>query len=69
MVGTPLLPSNRRLGWMDKYGRAGALIIKLMTALIYGFRNKLECLSLNLGWKGLPGTNTLAYYRNWKLQP
>jgi hypothetical protein len=30
----------------------------------HGFRNKLEYLSLNtkLGWKGLPGTNTLAYY-------
>jgi hypothetical protein len=36
------------------------------------FRNKLECLSLaptlpaniRLGWKGLPGTNTLAYYEN-----
>jgi hypothetical protein len=49
----------------------GACIIKLITAVIYGFRNKLECLSLNprLGWKGLPGTNTLAYYRNRKLQP
>jgi len=35
-----------------------------------GFRNKPECLSLNtrLGWKGLPGTNTLAYYRNRKLR-
>ncbi len=34
----------------------GACIIKLITAVIYGFRNKLECLSLNtrLGWKGLP---------------
>ncbi len=33
------------------------------------FRNKLECLSLNtrLGWKGLPRTNTIAYYRNYKL--
>jgi hypothetical protein len=40
----------------------GACIIKLITAVIYGFRNKLECLSLNprLGWKGLPGTNILA---------
>jgi hypothetical protein len=48
----------------------GACIIKLITAVIYGFRNKLECLSLNtrLGWKGLPGTNTLAYYRNRKIQ-
>jgi hypothetical protein len=35
----------------------GACIIKLITAVIYGFRNKLECLSLNtrLCWKGLPG--------------
>jgi len=46
-------------------------IIKLITAVIYGFRNKLKCLSQNtrLGWKGLPGTNTLAYYRNRKLRP
>jgi hypothetical protein len=31
-------------------------------AVIYGFHNKLECLSINirLGWKGLTGTNTLA---------
>ncbi len=37
---------------------------------IYRFRNKLECLYLNtrLGWKGLPGTNTLAYYGNRKLR-
>ncbi len=35
---------------------AGACIIKLITAVIYDFRNKLECLSVNtrLGWKGLP---------------
>ncbi len=41
----------------------GACIIKLITTVIYGFHNKLECLSANtrLGWKGLPGTNTLAY--------
>jgi hypothetical protein len=34
--------------------------------VIYGFRNKLVCLTLNstLGWEGLPGTNTLAYYGN-----
>ncbi len=46
-------------------------IIKLITAVRYGFRNKLEHLSLNtrLGWKGLPETNTLAYYGNRKLWP
>ncbi len=35
------------------------------------FRDKLECLSVytRLGWKGLPWTNTLAYYRNRKLRP
>ncbi len=51
--------------------RPGASIIKLITAVIYGFRNKLECLSLSarLGWKGLPWTNTLAYYGNLKLRP
>jgi hypothetical protein len=48
-------------GWFP-----GACIIKLIAAVIYGFHNKLECVSLNtrLGWKGLPGTNTLAYYGN-----
>ncbi len=48
-----------------------ACIIKLITAVIYGFRNKLKCFSLNtrLGWKGLPGANTLAHYGNHKLQP
>jgi hypothetical protein len=42
----------------------GACIIKLITAVINGFRNKLERLSLNtkLGWKDLLGTNNLAYY-------
>jgi hypothetical protein len=43
-----------------------ACIINLFTTVICGFRDKLECLSLNtrLGWKGLPGTNTVAYYGN-----
>jgi hypothetical protein len=52
-----------------KWRIPGACIIKLITAVIYGFRNKLECLSLKtrLGWKSLPGTNTLAYYGNRKL--
>ncbi len=47
---------------VDQSERSGACIVKLITAVIYGFRNKLECLSLNtrLGWKGLPGTNTMA---------
>jgi len=35
----------------------GACIIKLITAIIYGFRNKLECSTQNknttLGWKGM----------------
>ena len=46
--------------------KSGASIIKLITAVIYGFRNNLECLSPNtrLGWKRSPGTNTLAYYKN-----
>ncbi len=49
----------------------GACIIKLITAVIYSFHNKLECLTLNtrLGWKGLPEINALAYYGNRKLQP
>ncbi len=47
-----------------------ACIIKLITAVIYSFHNKLECFSLNtrLGWKDLPGTNTLANYGNRKLR-
>jgi hypothetical protein len=51
--------------------RAGACIIKLIAAVIYGFCNKLKCLSLNnrLVWKCSPGTNTLAYYGNRKLRP
>jgi len=49
----------------------GACIIKLNTVVINGFRNKLECLSLNtrLGWKRSPGKNTLAYNGNRKLRP
>jgi hypothetical protein len=49
----------------------GIYIIKLASAVIYAFCNKLEYLSINprLGWKGLPGTNTLAYYGNRKLRP
>jgi hypothetical protein len=48
-----------------------ACIIKLITVVIYGFRDKLECLSINtrLGWKGLLGINTVAYYGNHKLRP
>jgi hypothetical protein len=50
---------------------SGASIIKLITVVIHGFRNKPESLTLNtrLGWKDLPGTNTLTYYGNSKLQP
>ncbi len=49
----------------------GACMIKLITAVIYGFCNKLECVLVNtrLSWKGLPVTNTLAYYGNRKLRP
>ncbi len=48
-----------------------ACIIKLIMAVIYGFCNKLEYLSIiiSLGWKGLPGTNTQAYYENCKFRP
>ncbi len=55
-----------RLGWSAS--APGACIIKLFMAVIYGFCNKLECLSLKttLCWKGLPMKNTLAYYRNCK---
>ncbi len=49
----------------------GTCTVKLITAVIYGFRNMVERLSLNtrLDWKGLPATNTLAYYGNRKFQP
>ncbi len=49
----------------------GACIIKVVTDVIYGFCNKLECLSINtrLSWIGWPGTNTLTYYGNHKLRP
>ncbi len=55
----------------EQVWKSGAGIIKLITAVIYGFCNKLECLSLNtrIGWKGLPETNTPAYYGNRKLRP
>jgi hypothetical protein len=48
-----------------------ACILKPIPAVIYGFCYELVCLPLNtrLGWKGLPKTNTLAYYRNCKLWP
>ncbi len=40
-------------------------IIKLITAVIYGFHNMLVCLSLNtrLNWKGLTGTNTSLLWK------
>ncbi len=62
-----------------KYFTPGACTIKLTTAVIYGFRNKLvfaafRCYtlgrplalptSIRLGWRGLPATNTLDYYEN-----
>ncbi len=58
----PVIPTNIR---------PRACIVKLIMTIIYGFRKKLECLYLNtrLGWKGLPGTNTLAYYGNRKSTP
>jgi hypothetical protein len=48
-----------------------ACIIELIMAVICAIRNKLDCLPLNtrLGWKGLTGTNNLAYYGNCKLRP
>ena len=50
----------------------GACIIKLITAVIYGFRNKLECLSLGKPFqpslvfrdKHLLITETVNYVRN-----
>ncbi len=74
MDGTKYRPNQLRLqkSSFNPYDyKPGAWVLKLITAVIYGFRNKLECLSLNtrLGWKGLPGTNTLPYNRNRKLRP
>jgi len=67
----PDFSDNRIQHFFFSLNSPGACVIKLITALIYGFCNKLECLSLNtrLGWKGLPRTNTLAYYGNCKLRP
>jgi hypothetical protein len=36
---------------------------KTLLSVIYHFRTKLECF-VRLGWKSLPGTNTLADYKN-----
>ncbi len=49
----------------------GACIIKLITAVIYSFRNKLKCLSLaSLSSLVLClSSNTPAYYGNRKLRP
>ncbi len=61
----PLQPSLISAEAPDQLGLApGDCIIKLITPVSYVFVKKLECLSLNtrLDWKGLPGTNTLAYY-------
>jgi len=69
-------PTQRPLSGTGEYGAVlqalpFSCIIKLIKAVIYGFHNKLECLSLNtrLGWKGLPGTNTQTYYEIRKLRP
>jgi hypothetical protein len=67
-----LRPIILKLVWFGMYWTKpqlrgpGACIIKLITAVINGFRNKLQRLSLNtkLGWKDLLGTNNLAYYGN-----
>ncbi len=48
----------------------GACIIKLITLVIYNFRNELECMSL-ASLSSLVkclGKNTQAYYRNRKLR-
>jgi hypothetical protein len=47
-------------------GKSRGLYHKTYEVVIYGFRNKLECLFLNarLGLTRLPGTNTLACYGN-----
>jgi hypothetical protein len=48
----------------------GACIIKLITAIIYGFRNKLECLSLASisSLDQCLGTNTIAFYGKRRLR-
>ena len=54
-----LLNHSYKFGHGGGQKKARTHVIKYIMAVIYGFRNKLECLSLNtrLGWKGLPGTN------------
>ncbi len=41
----------------------GANVIKLFLSEIYGFSYKARVFVM-LYWKGLPRTNTLAYYEN-----
>jgi hypothetical protein len=64
------MKKEQLMGMFHPVKMPGACIIKVITAVIYGFRNKLECLSRNtrLGWKGLRGTNTQAYYKICKLR-
>jgi len=64
--GQPASPVNEG----EAVKKPGPCIIKLITAVIYGFRNKLVFdLKIRTGWKeGLPGTNTLAYNRYRKLR-
>ncbi len=42
---------------------AGANVIKLFLSVIYRFSYKATVF-VTLDWKGLPRTNTLAYYEN-----
>jgi hypothetical protein len=43
----------------------GANVIKLFTGVSYEFCKKL--VFVGLGWKSLPGKNTLAYYKNLQI--
>jgi len=51
MVGTQPLLELKTRQWFCP----GACIIKLITVVIYGFHNKLECLSLNTRLAGKAG--------------
>ncbi len=99
---THLLPKKNYFRFFElssRHSSTGANVLKLFTAVVTNFRNKLERFSLasffslvqclcirsylkgaslgqapalraniRQGWKGLPGTNTLAYYDNLQIR-
>ncbi len=44
----------------------GANVIKLILSVIYRYSYKSRGF-VRLGWKSLPGTNSLAHFENWEV--